>query len=100
MTFCNTKTSVTSMHMESLVNFDLQMYPDLVDMLDGVSVGDKVRISGGFVVKELSDKRISASFDDNDSSISITKSGGDEDEDSEDEDDSDAETPETEETSG
>ena len=43
------------------------MYPDILDMLDGVSVGDVVRVSGGFVVKELSDKRLTASFDDNDS---------------------------------
>ncbi len=81
--------------MESLANFDLEMYPDILDMLDGVSVGDKVRISGGFVVKELSDKRLTASFDDNDSSISISKTGGDdEDEEAEDEDDTAEEAPE------
>lgn len=83
------------MQMESLANFDLEMYPDILDMLDGVSVGDKVRISGGFVVKELSDKRLTASFDDNDSSISISKTGGDdEDEEAEDEDDTAEEAPE------
>ena len=85
------------MQMESLANFDLEMYPDILDMLDGVSVGDKVRISGGFVVKELSDKRLTASFDDNDSSISISKIGGDDEEDT-DEEDTDEEA--TEEASG
>ena len=85
--------------MESLVNFDLEMYPDLVDMLDGVSVGDKVRISGGFLVKELSDKRLSASFDDNDSSISITKIGG-EDEEDEAESETDSDEEEAEESAG
>ena len=87
------------MQMESLVNFDLEMYPDLVDMLDGVSVGDKVRISGGFLVKELSDKRLSASFDDNDSSISITKIGG-EDEEDEAESETDSDEEEAEESAG
>lgn len=87
------------MHMESLVNFDLEMYPDLVDMLDGVSVGDKVRISGGFVVKELSDKRLTASFDDNDSSILITKVGG-EDEEDETESEADSDEEEAEESAG
>ena len=85
--------------MESLVNFDLEMYPDLVDMLDGVSVGDKVRISGGFLVKELSDKRLSASFDDNDSSISIAKIGG-EDEEDEAESETDSDEEEAEESAG
>lgn len=85
--------------MESLVNFDLEMYPDLVDMLDGVSVGDKVRISGGFVVKELSDKRLTASFDDNDSSILITKVGG-EDEEDETESETDSDEEEAEESAG
>lgn len=85
--------------MESLANFDLEMYPDILEMLDGVSVGDTVRISGGFIVKELSDKRLTASFDDNDSSISISKTSEEsEDEDEEDEDDSAEEAPE--ETSG
>ena len=87
------------MQMESLANFDLEMYPDILEMLDGVSVGDTVRISGGFIVKELSDKRLTASFDDNDSSISISKTSEEsEDEDDEDEDDSSEEAPE--ETSG
>lgn len=87
------------MQMESLANFDLEMYPDILEMLDGVSVGDTVRISGGFIVKELSDKRLTASFDDNDSSISISKTSEEsEDEDEEDEDDSAEEAPE--ETSG
>ena len=85
--------------MESLANFDLEMYPDLLDMLDGVSVGDKVRISGGFVVKELSDKRLTASFDDNDSSILITKVGG-EDEEDETESETDSDEEEAEESAG
>jgi preprotein translocase subunit YajC len=87
------------MQMESLANFDLEMYPDLVDMLDGVSVGDKVRISGGFVVKELSDKRLTASFDDNDSSVTITKVGGEE-EDDEAESEADSDEEEAEESAG
>lgn len=86
--------------MESLANFDLEMYPDILDMLDGVSVGDKVRISGGFVVKELSDKRLTASFDDNDSSILITKVGGEEDEEDEAEIETDSDEEEDEESAG
>lgn len=85
------------MRMESLVNFDLEMYPDIMDMLEGVSAGDVVRVSGSFQVKELTDKRFSASFNDDDSDVSISKIGGD---DSESEDDTDEEEPETEETSG
>jgi hypothetical protein len=85
------------MRMESLVNFDLEMYPDILDMLEGVSAGDIVRVSGSFQVKELTDKRFSASFNDDDSDVSISKIGGD---DSEDEDDTDEEEPETEEASG
>lgn len=73
------------MRMESLVNFDLEMYPDLLDMLDGVSAGDVVRVSGSFQVKELTDKRFTASFNDDDADISITKTGGDDSEDEEDE---------------
>jgi hypothetical protein len=86
------------MRMESLVNFDLEMYPDILDMLDGVSAGDTVRVSGSFQVKELTDKRFTASFNDEDASVSITKTGGD---DSEDEDDTDEEEEsEPEETAG
>ena len=84
------------MRMESLVNFDLEMYPDIMDMLEGVSAGDVVRVSGSFQVKELTDKRFSASFNDDDSDVSISKIG----EDSESEDDTDEEEPETEEASG
>jgi hypothetical protein len=84
------------MHMESITNFDLEMYPDILEMLDGVQVGDVVRISGSFQVKELSDKRFTASFDDSDSNISIVNKS----EDSESEDDTDEEEPETEEASG
>ena len=76
------------MRMESLVNFDLEMYPDILEMLDGVSAGDTVRVSGSFQVKELTDKRFTASFNDEDASVSIKKTGGD---DSEDEDDTDEE---------
>ncbi len=84
------------MHMESITNFDLEMYPDILEMLDGVKVGDVVRISGSFQVKELSDKRFTASFDDSDADISIVNTS----EDSEDEDDTDDEEPETEEAAG
>jgi hypothetical protein len=84
--------------MESLVNFDLEMYPDILDMLDGVSVGDTVTVSGSFQVKELTDKRFSASFNDED--VSITRIGGDDTEDEDDTDDTDEEEPEAEETAG
>jgi len=68
------------MHMESLANFDLEMYPDILTMLDGIQVGDEVRLSAAFTVKELSDKKFSASFNDNDSDITISKTGGDDEE--------------------
>lgn len=87
------------MRMESLVNFDLEMYPDLLDMLEGVSAGDIVNVSGSFQVKELTDKRFSASFNDDDASVSISKVGGDEPED-ESEDDTDTEESEAEEVAG
>lgn len=87
------------MRMESLVNFDLEMYPDLLDMLEGVSAGDIVRVSGSFQVKELTDKRFSASFNDDDASVTISKEGGD-DEEAEIEDDTDEEEPQTEESPG
>lgn len=85
------------MHMESLANFDLEMYPDILTMLDGIQVGDEVRLSASFTVKEMSDKKFSASFNDNDSDITISKIGGDDDEASE---DSSEEEGETEEGSG
>jgi hypothetical protein len=50
--------------MESVVNMDLEMFPDILDMLEGVSVGDVVKISGSFQVKELTDKRFTGSFED------------------------------------
>lgn len=84
--------------MESLVNFDLGMYPDIADMLEDVKAGDKIKLYGCFVVKELSDKKMTATFDDSESDISI-KLKEDESE-AEDETDSDTETPETEEASG
>ena len=87
------------MRMESLVNFDLEMYPDLLDMLEGVSAGDTVRVSGSFQVKELTDTRFSASFNDDDSDVSISKVGGDDEED-QDEDDTSEEEPQTEEVTG
>jgi hypothetical protein len=83
--------------MESLANFDLEMYPDILTMLDGIQVGDEVRLSASFTVKEMSDKKFSASFNDNDSDITISKIGGDDDEASE---DSSEEEGETEEGSG
>jgi len=85
------------MHMESLANFDLEMYPDILTMLDGIQVGDEVRLSASFTVKEMSDKKFSASFNDNDSDITISKIGGEDDEASE---DSSEEEGETEESSG
>ena len=83
--------------MESLANFDLEMYPDILTMLDGIQVGDEVRLSASFTVKEMSDKKFSASFNDNDSDITISKIGGEDDEASE---DSSEEEGETEESSG
>lgn len=88
------------MRMESLVNFDLEMYPDLLDMLEGVSAGDIVKVSGSFQVKELTDKRFSASFNDDDATVSITKEGGDDEDETESEDDTDEEEPQTEEVAG
>jgi hypothetical protein len=50
--------------MESVINMDLEMFPDILDMLEGVSVGDVVKVSGSFQVKELTDKRFTGSFED------------------------------------
>ena len=87
------------MLMGSIANFDLEMYPDIVEMLEGVSVGNVVRISGSFQVKEISDKRFSASFSGDD--ISITSEEEEYDEEEEDtEIEAAPETPESEEAYG
>lgn len=59
------------MHMESAINMDLEMFPDILDMLEDVSVGDVVKISGSFQVKELTEKRFTGSFEDK-NGITIT----------------------------
>ena len=82
------------MHMESILNIDLKTYPDIIEMLEGVSVGDVVKINASFQVKELSENRFTGSFEDKEG-ITIT-----EDAESADEDDSDEEEPEGEESSG
>ena len=63
--------------MESTLNLDLEMYPDIPEMLDGVSVGDTIKVTACFQVKELTGKRITGSFDD-DEDIKITKKDGEE----------------------
>ena len=83
------------MHMESLINMDLEMFPDILEMLEGVEVGDVVKISGSFQVKELTEKRFTGSFEDK-KGIKITS---DEPEESEDEEKPEDEA-EEEETSG
>lgn len=88
------------MRVENLINFDLEMYPDVLDMLDGVSAGDIVRVSGAFQVKELTDKRFTASFDDTDSDIKISKKGGDEEPEIEDDQDEEETAVSTEEEAG
>ena len=85
------------MQMGSLINLDLEMYPDILEMLDGVSVGDTVNITGSFQVKELSEKKFSGSFSGED--ISITSEEIEEDDD-DDEDEEPEETPVSEEAEG
>lgn len=84
------------MHMESLVNMDLEMFPDILDMLEGVSVGDVVELKASFQVKELTEKRFTGSFEDK-KGIKITSN-----EESESKESTDEEEPEEdeEETSG
>lgn len=43
---------------------NLEMYPDINDMLDGVAVGDVVKVTACFQVKELSDKKLTGAFED------------------------------------
>lgn len=86
------------MQMGSLINLDLEMYPDILEMLDGVSVGDTVSITGSFQVKELSEKKFSGSFGGED--ISITSEETEDDEDYEDEEEEDLEEPVSEEAEG
>lgn len=52
------------MNMESILNMNLEMYPDINDMLDGVAVGDVVKVTACFQVKELSDKKLTGAFED------------------------------------
>jgi len=52
------------MNMESILNMNLEMYPDVVDMLEGVSVGDVVKVTACFQVKELSEKKFTGAFED------------------------------------
>jgi len=82
------------MNMESILNVNLEMYPDVVDMLEGVSVGDVVKVTASFQVKELSEKKFTGAFEDKEG-IKITA-----DESAESEDDTDEEEPESEETPG
>lgn len=88
------------MQMGSIINLDLEMYPDIVEMLDGVSVGDKVSITGSFQVKELSEKKFSGSFGGEDISITSEETEDDEDEEYEDQNEEDEESPVSEEAEG
>jgi hypothetical protein len=89
------------MNMENILNFDLKTFPDIAEMLEGVSPGDVVKISASFQVKELSEKRFTGTFEDSEG-ITITESSDekDSDEDSSDESSEDKEESEAEETSG
>lgn len=78
------------MHMESVINIDLEMFPDILDMLEDVSVGDVVVINASFQVKELTDKRFTGSFEDK-KGIKITSNEADKDEEEESEVDSEQE---------
>ena len=84
------------MNMENILNFDLKTFPDIAEMLEGVSPGDVVKINASFQVKELSEKRFTGSFEDS-KGITIT---GDSDEEDTSEDDTDEEEPESEESTG
>tara|TARA_Y100000004_G_scaffold165945_1_gene197247 strand:+ start:15601 stop:15852 length:252 start_codon:yes stop_codon:yes gene_type:complete len=83
------------MNMENIVHFDLKTFPDIADMLEGVSPGDIVKVSASFQVKELSEKRFTGAFEDKEG-ITITAEGEDSDED----DQTEEEEPEGEEASG
>lgn len=91
------------MNMENLINLDLKTYPDIAEMLEGVSPGDVVKINASFQVKELSEKRFTGTFEDS-KGITINEDSDsdsdEEDEDSSDEGSKDSEESETEETSG
>jgi hypothetical protein len=89
------------MNMENLINFDLKTYPDIAEMLEGVSPGDVVKINASFQVKELSEKRFTGTFEDSKGiTINEDSDSDEEDEDSSDEGSEDSEESETEETSG
>tara|TARA_B100000989_G_C19465564_1_gene438108 strand:+ start:806 stop:1057 length:252 start_codon:yes stop_codon:yes gene_type:complete len=83
--------------MESLINMDLEMFPDITEMLEGVSVGDVVKVSGSFQVKELNEKRFTGSFEDKEG-ITITSEKPEDEPESE--DDTDEDEPESEEVIG
>ena len=82
--------------MENILNFDLKTFPDIAEMLEGVSPGDIVKVNASFQVKELSEKRFTGTFEDKEG-ITITESA---DEESPSEADTDDEEPESEESTG
>lgn len=84
------------MNMENILNFDLKTFPDIAEMLEGVSPGDIVKVNASFQVKELSEKRFTGTFEDKEG-ITITESA---DEESSSEADTDDEEPESEESTG
>ena len=82
--------------MENILNFDLKTFPDIAEMLEGVSPGDIVKVNASFQVKELSEKRFTGTFEDKEG-ITIKESA---DEESPSEADTDDEEPESEESTG
>lgn len=72
---------------------NLEMFPDITDMLDGIAVGDVVKVTASFQVKELSDKKFTGAFEDKEG-IKITASESDS-EDSSNEQPEESETEET-----
>jgi hypothetical protein len=64
--------------MESILAIDLKNNPEILDDFEGMSPGDKVKITAEFSISELSENRASLPLD---SVISVTSIGGDDDED-------------------
>jgi len=82
------------MNMESILNMNLEMFPDITDMLDGVAVGDVVKVTASFQVKELSDKKFTGAFEDKEG-IKITASESDSEDSSNEQEPEESETEET-----
>ena len=76
--------------MESIVTIDLKNNPEILEDFEGLSVGDKVKVTAECTISELSENRAALPLDNIHSVSSIGEKEDDEDED-EDEDDEEEE---------